>query len=1065
MCSTFIVYSRGPQTGASLSMEVSVKEDTKEWRLYLACRQGEKSKVMKLLGEEGADPTSAYAINSSTGGAPLHWACYHGWLDIVKEFVENYDISPELVTGYHESPLHCACQGGHVDIAQYLMKEKGCDVEIRNVDQRAPLHYACQYGNLDVVRFFLNELKADAEICDEDKRTPLHYAAQHGHLEIVKYMVGDRGCNPLVGDEDGRTPLHNACSNGHKDIAEYFITKKKCNAEVADAKDWTPLHCACVTATATEEKSLELIQYLIKKAKCDMTKVNEHGNNALHLACIGGKTSVVKFLCTQSSCDPRIENCFGVNAMSQTLNPDIHKLLIQRTATAAASSSDTYRSQGRVLGTNQPLQPSVKVFVVGNPSAGKSTLTAAIKKEESSFFLRAFSSARPVSDVDEKTAGVIPHEFESKKYGRITIYDFAGHREFYNSHAALLQNAVQYSPPIFLLVVDLTDESKVLKENILYWLSFLENQCTSADSKPHVVIVGSHVDVLEAKGEDPKDKASIVESLRSNHFKNLEYAGFVAINCQFPESAGMTDLRLCLRNSCSQLRRQETINFSAHCLQTFLINKFQDRTALKINEVRDVLLETQQSASSLQKVVTFIPTNTHLLCGVCNELNDRGHILFLRDQVDVENSWVIMNKDVLLSKVTGTIFAPEGFTQYCQIATSTGVVPFIKIANLKKFRGLDPEMLVGFLSHLEFCHEIFDKEVLELIREPETGLSTSERYFFFPALVRVDVSSEVWRPQSTFKFHSGWILKCSRPEQYFTTRFFQVLLLRLAFEFAFPHREEEEEEGHADFPAILRKCSVWKNGIYWGNRDGVEVLAEVVEQNKAIVLLFRSQEITPECLQHRSKVIQKALKAASEFCPKVKTVESFIDPSEIIHSPQMEATPRDTQSRGMSGTTLSELSQHQTRSHIKPMSELSLFPLSEIATAIVEGKSSVLTKHGKPLQLNQLLCFEPYASIGRYSLRKLFDEDHPEYVTKVPMIFPQKIPHRDRCQVIELLNPSQPKFQAATEGGDQATKLNDIFRKWRNSGDGTFHCLHQKLDQFSVFAMRNILVSINNSVL
>ena len=112
------------------------KEDTKEWRLYLTCGQGEKSKVIKLLKEEGADPTSADAVNSSTGGAPLHWACYHGWLDIVKNFIENYDICPELVTGYRESPLHCACQGGHVDIARYLVKEKGCDVEIRNVECR-----------------------------------------------------------------------------------------------------------------------------------------------------------------------------------------------------------------------------------------------------------------------------------------------------------------------------------------------------------------------------------------------------------------------------------------------------------------------------------------------------------------------------------------------------------------------------------------------------------------------------------------------------------------------------------------------------------------------------------------------------------------------------------------------------------------------------------------------------------------------------------------------------------------------------------------------------------------
>ena len=712
-----------------------VKEDSKEWQLYLACRQGEKAKATKLLRDEGTDPTMANATNSSTGGTLLHWASYHGWLDVVKDFIDSYKMDPQLATGYRETPLHCACRGGHVNVARYLINEKGCDLEVRSADLRAPLHYACQCGSLDVVRLFLDELKANAEICDQDKRTPLHYAAQYGHLDIVKYMVGEQGCNPFVVDEDKRTPLHTACSNGHKDVAEYLyaMTKKMRDSQMVDSKGWTPLHCACVTATAAEEKSLELIQYLVDVAKCDVTKVNEHGNNALHLSCISGKTSIVGFLCAQSSCDPRIKNCFGIDAIGQTLNPDIHKLLIQRAA-IATGSTDTHRPHSHVLGKNQALQPAVKVFVVGNPSAGKSTLTAALQKEVTSVLLRAFTAARPVSDVDKKTAGVIPHEFESKKYGRITLYDFAGHREFYNSHAALLQNAVQYSPPIFLLVVDLTERSKTVKENVLYWLSFLENQCTSADSKPHVVIVGSHVDVLEARGDDPSSKAGIIESLRSNHFKNLKFAGFVAINCQFPESAGMTELRTCLKNSCDQLRRQETINFSAHCLQTFLINKFRDRIALKINEVRDVLLETQQLTSSLQKVVTFIPTNVHLLCGVCNELNDRGHILFLRDRTNDENSWVIMNKDVLLSKVTGTIFAPEGFRQYHQIATtSTGVVPFAKIA--EQFSNLDPKMLVEFLSHLEFCHEIFDKEVLKLIddsKQSESTFSASERYFSFP---------------------------------------------------------------------------------------------------------------------------------------------------------------------------------------------------------------------------------------------------------------------------------------------------------------------------------------------
>ena len=90
-----------------------------------------------------------------------------------------------------------------------------------------------------------------------------------------------------------------------------------------------------------------------------------------------------------------------------------------------------------------------------------------------------------------------------------------------------------------------------------------------------------------------------------------------------------------------------------------------------------------------------------------------------------------------------------------------------------------------------------------------------------------------------------------------------------------------------------------ENGIYLGNGDGMEVLDEIVDQNKAVhvILLFRSDKITPESLQLRSKVINKALKAASEFCLRLKTVQSFIDLTEIIYPPQTQTKLGKTQPR------------------------------------------------------------------------------------------------------------------------------------------------------------------------
>ena len=190
------------------------------------------------------------------------------------------------------------------------------------------------------------------------------------------------------------------------------------------------------------------------------------------------------------------------------------------------------------------------MFVVGNPSVGKSTLTAALKTEK--WIIAQFFSSGKVSGVDEKTVGIVPHDLESGHFGRVTLYDFAGHREFYSGHAALLQTAIQSTPPIFLLVINLCEDDNKIVKNILYWILFVENQCASVTCRPHIILVGSHADAL--KGVNPKDRLkTIINALDKKCFNNMEYIDFVAMNCQFRESTGMSELRRLLIKSCQEL--------------------------------------------------------------------------------------------------------------------------------------------------------------------------------------------------------------------------------------------------------------------------------------------------------------------------------------------------------------------------------------------------------------------------------------------------------------------------------------------------------------------------------
>ena len=63
-------------------------------------------------------------------------------------------------------------------------------------------------------------------------------------------------------------------------------------------------------------------------------------------------------------------------------------------------------------------------------------------------------------------------------------------------------------------------------------------------------------------------------------------------------------------------------------------------------------------------------------------LSDKGLILFVQNQEHPQSSWVVVEKDALLREVNGTLFAPDNFKQYRQVASNTGIVPIATLEEL-----------------------------------------------------------------------------------------------------------------------------------------------------------------------------------------------------------------------------------------------------------------------------------------------------------------------------------------------------------------------------------------------
>ena len=780
---------------------------------------------------------------------------------------------------------------------------------------------------------------------------------------------------------------------------KYLVEGHHCDLYCFDEYGKAPIHWA------VEGTHFDVVKYLIETAHCDPNCMDKVGGTLLHYAAYDSFLELVNYLLVVHHCDPNCKTTTGLTPIDYTVAYGLGCISQPAVVTELIKAGGYCTRKARA-------QSPVKVFIVGNPSSGKSSLTKALQTEKSALgaALASITGRRLVSDVEQMTAGIVPCLFTSRRFGSVRLYDFAGQQEYYASHAALLQNSISSSAPLFIIVVNLCDSEEDIKQKLMFWLAFLANQCTALTTKPHVIIVGSHSDVVRSKGEDARTKVTL-EFLQNAPVSSSFYISkFIPMDCRCYNSSNIVKLAESMKESCEELRKQLDLDFRLYSLYKYLCQEVyvrQDEGSVEIEGEK--LVEVSSNASNLHDD----------LC----ELNDRGHIVYLKGA----KKWVILDQTALLSEVNGVLFAPEGFKQHYELATATGVVPVSKL--VQKFPKRNPDMLVEFLCYFQFCCEVKDHEIVQLINPKHIQQSETahERYLFFPALVRLDAPSGVWETNSDFPSLCGWMLQCCEAGQFLTSQFLQVLLLCTAFSYSLV------PDTPSDLPVIQRKCSIWKNGIYWGSRKGVEALVEIRDPpiNKEVVVMLRCMPDREVKFAHlRSSIIKMVLEVKEKLCPLVSTTDFFLHPSQVREYP------------------------------FRFPAEQELINIREVSTAIVEGEDCVVSAGGCSIDLNKLLLFEPYTSLGTDILQQLFSGETKKIVSdRFLYAIADRIYHKKDI-FIAVLHLSRAhlseKIRKALNGDIEEFVC--VLQCWRGDS-GTYQSLRETLDQFSVFAGRNPLVS------
>ena len=869
--------------------------------LHLAAYWGWKNVVTTLV--------SVYKCvancKDSLGHIPLHYAAYNGHLDVVKYFVIEQHCDPMARDNNGVTPLHDACEIGHFNVALYLIRESNCNpASCEDKYAETPLHYACINGHLNIAQCLIREGHCNPSCEDEYGKTPLDCACSNGHLNIVQYLIREEHCSPSVGQNTiGWTPLHHACNFGELKVAQYLIREEHCNPSVCETFNGdTPLHLA------SQQGHLNVVQYLIRKEHCNPSRRNKHGQTALHCACLNTcKTAkIAQYLLSTGQINPLAEDNTGRTALYIASGKyDIIKLL----------------KPFEECRTAFPVHTFTKLILTGDSGAGKTTITELIIRLASS------TAVESVTDVHHLTAGIVPHHIQSEQLGNFVLYDFAGQQEYYSSHAAVLEQVMRKSAAMFLCVVDLSESKEKICESLHYWLSFIDNACSTAEGRSHVLIIGSHVDQVTSSVEE-KEKISSQYRIAVSRLKRQEYTGYLSMDCRSVDTNTLHRFIAILKYSQKAIAAsQPVIHYYSHVVYAFLRTKLNVVGCTLHDLVSAIAKENDSSLPSDQSVLSEILTT----------LSDKGLILFIHHP---HSSWVIVKTEALLNEINGTLFAPDHFKEHRDLASNTGIVP---VSNLHKvFPDYDSEMLVRFLTSLDFCRPV-DPSVLQYTNLQTTPSHSTADLLFFPGLIQSE------RPDSLIQQGSlefGWCLKCMDPYEFLSSRFLHVLLLSVAYKFPLASQ------------GLNRMCRVWRNGIFWRNLDNITTVIELVDKNRCVLVAMSCDDTSPvEHTELRSSLIGLVHHLQQHYCPHLNLCEFLISPDLIQRYP------------------------------LDNLPDSDLFDIHHVARSMLLHKKVVPSyKDGSGYLSVESLPFEPYHQLSSSSICQLLNPNMADQPVPAPLL-------------------------------------------------------------------------------
>ena len=953
---------------------------------------------------------------------------------VVLQQMKKKDWSEELVklvkldklkskSGNHDPIVITTSSNGDTELFEFLVNHTDVDVDAIDVNGNNALMLAMQYEHWTTAKSIIQCASNLTNVTNHKGEGPVRFAARGGNIELLKHLV-QQGCNPDEPDRDGNTPLLSALRQNHREVVEYLVKELKCDLGHKNNSGNTPFSSELISALYRKATEHALWLFALNLS------ANESGKasllipeNALEVACKHMLIPVVKVLIQKYHCDPlRSSIATGLSVFHgvfQRQDLEIAKILLaHKTCNRKLihnDMSDNVVLHSLLETAQHPhvchARSPVKIFVLGNPLSGKSSLVQAFV--EGANHEPLLGSLRKVSKPKTSTAGIFPIKLQHRDMGSVIFYDCASHSRYIPSHVAVIENLVSHFPAIFLVVVDVNQSKEEIAKELSYWAHFVNSVTNNSPGQSHLIIAGSHSD---RSSMNPWGFQNCCVSWINDDINSVVFGGGTMLDCRKLLSRGIATLGSLLSQSCAAIRvnNPAELQFEHLALYTY---------SLDYLPMSFTLLELSSSIAAAEN--PLLPQSEEQQLHSLKLLHNKGLIVFLEDTTDLNNSYIASDPAVLLHNALGVLFAPEGFKQHHPLNTSIGLIPAYHLEQL--FR--DTPMILAFLKQFSLCLESTDKENIFIpglvsLEEPEiytTGLET---------------------PNDGYRF--GWVSSFTDeyPQLHFVIPFLHILQMEVIKKFV---NSEEDDTDTVQNPVY----HIWKNGIHWIDKNGVEGVLELQEQNRKLLLLLACpQGKEMKVVRLRSEILDLISTLQSRFCKLVlhHLADSIIAPQNLLEYPIQDV--------------------------------LKLFKCSvyDICNSILVGNEGLEFKQENSLgasatisvDLHDLLIFESYMTIPpntSIQLLKLVVSDDTTLPSQVIEEVASSIGKSTSPDIIgqEILGLNPDVIAQISEDPQRSpTEISlDLFNVWSSSSAVIPQQLKDVLDQFSIFGHRKYpLVSL-----